>query len=143
MSGTISYTGGLGGIKSGKERASKCRHFSLSPLQEGIPSAPPRPPQHLEPGKPSRKPTSCSYQLFGSRDKKMMLLSPTVYSRGNGAEGCSYQVQWTLMSKALPGSWKAVYVSAFVVYYCTVDFWTTSSDHFPIVYFSCSFPLDL
>lgn len=95
------------------------------------------------PGKPSRKPTSSSYQLSGPRDKKMMPLSPTVYSRGNEAEGCSCLVQWTLVSKASPGSWGAVYVSAFVVWHCTADFWTTGFDHFLIVSYSSWFPLVL
>lgn len=106
-----------------------------NPLCSAKPSSPP--------GKPSRKPTSSSYQLSGPRDKKMMPLSPTVYSRGNGAEGCSCLVQWTPVSKASPGSWGAVCVSAFVVWPCTADFWTTSFDHFLIASYSSWFSLDL
>ena len=60
--GTISYTGG---VKSGKEKTSKCRHRSVSPLQEGIPSALPSPPHHLENPQESQPQVPISYLVPG------------------------------------------------------------------------------
>lgn len=138
MSGTISYTGGLGGVKSGKGKASKCRHFSLSPLQEGIPSAPPSPPHYLKNPQENQPQVCISSLVPGTKRWCYYHPQPRKWS-------------WRVFLpspvdtdvKSLPGSWSAFYVRAFVVWHCPADFWTTSFDHFLIVSYWSLFPLDL